>query len=524
VFLVTHPTQDALSREQTAALIRWAGNQAKLFLKKPGVEIKLLPEDQILSLSTKALRFSQPDGRPPTGPNNRSKRPSAVKQPDSFTMLFPTVEGVTLEELVRLGHHLHDPPSDVPSINKILETATLDEVSLNWLNSGGSNGLDHGGPGGPPSTTIPPIPSFQFQLLDKGLGSLGNGEGVEVVILDSVPTQADRDKAYKTLGATGVNPLVRDLLVAAGILQVEPASAATAKRLETYVLTSHPFSIADHGLFIAGIIHSLAPVAKLHLIEVLNHFCIGDVQSLTYGLQRAVALMTAGNPARWVVNCSLMLNNPVDEEQLKGMIRDLEDQKIGRTPPDIADLIKLLRAALIGGNPGLLAWLLNNQAMGVEILCNVIYLLRSRVIAAAGNDRKPGVAAQPEPCYPAVSDSVLGVGAVAKRAKGKWLPANYSNTADRPTSAGITTFGGEAGSGNGVLGVYTGTIPGDPVNADGLAWWSGTSFATGVISGVVAAMMGGSPAPASTRDAIEQFATMGLTVSNQNEDILQAQQ
>jgi len=30
--------------------------------------------------------------------------------------------------------------------------------------------------------------------------------------------------------------------------------------------------MADHGLFVAGIIHSIAPQASLHLIRVLNDF------------------------------------------------------------------------------------------------------------------------------------------------------------------------------------------------------------------------------------------------------------
>jgi subtilase family serine protease len=69
-------------------------------------------------------------------------------------------------------------------------------------------------------------------------------------------------------------------------------------------------------------------------------------------------------------------------------------------------------------------------------------------------------------------------------------------------------FGGEEGEGNGVLGVYVGNIPdgtpnGTP-NLTGWAWWAGTSFATPIISGLVAAWVIGNEV-ASTREAINKL-------------------
>ena len=42
--------------------------------------------------------------------------------------------------------------------------------------------------------------------------------------------------------------------------------------------------MASHGLFVAGIIRSIAPQAKLRLIQVLNQDGGGSVESITQGL------------------------------------------------------------------------------------------------------------------------------------------------------------------------------------------------------------------------------------------------
>jgi hypothetical protein len=43
----------------------------------------------------------------------------------------------------------------------------------------------------------------------------------------------------------------------------------------------NPYRMTDHGLFVAGIIHTIAPQAELHLIEVLNPYGVGDLESIT---------------------------------------------------------------------------------------------------------------------------------------------------------------------------------------------------------------------------------------------------
>jgi subtilisin family serine protease len=128
------------------------------------------------------------------------------------------------------------------------------------------------------------------------------------------------------------------------------------------------------------------------------------------------------------------------------------------------------------------------------------------VVAAAGNKGTKNGGAAPKALYPAAFNSVLGVGALDLNGNRAW----YSNEADAPPVAGIVTTGGsaevethpQAPSGEqyvclpdeSLLGLYVSPqFPPryteqeeDLNNTNGLAWWSGTSFAAGVMSGILA--------------------------------------
>jgi hypothetical protein len=109
---------------------------------------------------------------------------------------------------------------------------------------------------------------------------------------------------------------------------------------------------------------------------------------------------------------------------------------------------------------------------------------------------------------------VVGVGALPRDIQGKphgpgpVKTANYSNLADNKPDNGFVTLGGEEGVENGVVGLFLGRFPvnvGPHPNKDrriklehvkyranrrGWAWWSGTSFATPIISGLLSAWWG----------------------------------
>ncbi len=92
-----------------------------------------------------------------------------------------------------------------------------------------------------------------------------------------------------------------------------------------------------------------------------------------------------------------------------------------------------------------------------------------------------------DPRLPARFDSVLGVAATVGDAQ----PAPYSNLGDDLVLGDhLATFGGGVTDGleprDGVIGVYSGDFASGRPNDTGWAYWSGTSFATAIVSGIAA--------------------------------------
>src|SRR5262249_10904484 len=137
---------------------------------------------------------------------------------------------------------------------------------------------------------------------------------------------------------------------------------------------------------------------------------------------------------------------------------------------------------------------------GLGELARYLSLNNCLVVAAAGNDSHQGDP-RLDPRLPARFDSVLGVAATVGGDPPEAAP--YSNLGDDLVLGDhVSTFGGDP-SGleprNGVIGVYSGEFPAPeptgkkkkkkaqaPENETGWAYWSGTSFATGIISGIAA--------------------------------------
>jgi subtilisin family serine protease len=114
------------------------------------------------------------------------------------------------------------------------------------------------------------------------------------------------------------------------------------------------------------------------------------------------------------------------------------------------------------------------------------------IVAAAGNDSVAGQRMPPR--YPAKFDDVVGVGALDSTMNQVAQPpaASYSNQSDAPLMRGVMTFGGDGSAAalatpKQIKGVYTAdTFPNGDPNDDHYANWSGTSFATPIISGRLA--------------------------------------
>ncbi len=457
---------------------------------------------------------------------------------------------VQTSELANLVIGLDDARKDQP-----LETngITLQAVSPNWLSTPCSEYGGGGGPGGIPQPySGTPENLHPFDLSHKAhlQAALGReGKGVKVAILDTAPCLHDLADVYERYHkVTPENqgehhPLIESLLRPQGPLVVHPATYEELLRMRAVHLRDHNYVMADHGLFVAGIIHSLAPQAEIHLYEVLNPQGVGDLLSIAHGLWR---VFNRFSKEPLVINASLVLkipriNHPIpdfDPALMAKIVKDWENHKKD-------DGMEWLTPDLLSKEGE--EWLAR-QGAAIEWICDHIFSRDSRVIAAAGNDwKREESPPRPHPGLPAGFDSVLGIGALPKNAlpdtaTGLYPVSSYSNLSDEPepgtakNEIGVTTFGGEAGEGHGVLGLYIGEFPDmkyrleqytlwlrpimwviftilwgnciRPKNKSHWAWWCGTSFATPIIAGLTAAVLSDLNQPthrASTQEAIDKM-------------------
>ncbi len=250
------------------------------------------------------------------------------------------------------------------------------------------------------------------------------------------------------------------------------------------------FPLEDHGLFIAGIIRDLAPEANIECIRVLNDFGVGDFLTLHTALNQISDRMSNGDlqgkPV--VINLSLVILPPADDIPAE-------------VPPDI---------------------LMRTQ----DRLYSIMQCLADQgavFIAAAGNDSDPRMNVSEKRFgarYPAALASdqhamqaMIPVGAVNRVGHA----AKYSNY---PGSYGIATYGGDlpkpdpwlpsamdhvaahvdTNDIDALCGVYTAEqypalSKNDPeyrvANSQAWAYWSGTSFATPIITALAARVLQG---------------------------------
>jgi hypothetical protein len=347
----------------------------------------------------------------------------------------------------------------------------------------------------------------RYTATDRGLDfrdRLRRGRGlspVPVLVLDTPP---DWGRAQRQAGRfADVNAQLPELLEFLGDTSVPGwhADALLALDRSGLKLAATPsrragHDVSDHALFIAGLIHDLAPTSAISLRPVLNRFGVGDLHLLL----QVLADVTRSKPSEQPVVINMSLGFMPNLEYLPwlwfGVSRPNDpdfagDVAIRDEPRNQAWLIAnraevdRTRALLHGGLDQLGGYLLANNCFGV---------------AAAGNDSLTRVergSPRLGPRYPARDEAVLGVAATTLDPE---TAAAYSNVGEEvEVGDHIATFGGDTRGDsdtprNGVIGVYTATTypaaPGEAAadlkNENGWAEWSGTSFSTAIASGLVA--------------------------------------
>jgi hypothetical protein len=380
-------------------------------------------------------------------------------------------------------------------------------VMPHWLGSAQDNYSD-GSPASLPRPARPPASGrwrFRYSAADDAfdfrahIQDVTAADHVRVVVLDTQPDwTVARERATQVAGSNAQLTEMVDLL-SGSALPAWHAKALQAQDSEGIKLAPTPdgrgrgHDESDHGLFISGLIRDLAPGSALGLRPVLNRFGVGDLHLLLQVLEDILRAKPLQEPL--VINMSLGFApkvehlpwiwsgvNPTNDPDFVGDVPipgETRDRAwLLQNADDVDQTTRLLHAGL----DRLTRYLLANNCLGV---------------AAAGNDSYRRVeTGRPRlgPRIPALYRSVLGVGATTTDAE---QAAPYSNIGDiLEFGDHVSTFGGNVTPTDepqdGVVGVYSSaSFPGarqQPAipNETGFASWSGTSFATGIASGLVA--------------------------------------
>lgn len=371
----------------------------------------------------------------------------------------------------------------------------------NWLTfSLPSVGTPTSGPGAPPMWSPdarPPSGTWLFKqpafaaLAQQNAGQ--TGRNVKVILFDTSPglatdviarAQSLPDYARNSL----LGQLVKDLQ--SGKMLITDPYAAILLNDQFFAGQDdlgRPFgyNMNDHGLFIAGIIRSIVPQAEIKLVRTQNPFGASDLNIFLDALDEVGQRQ---DTQEIVLNLSLGTLPPLEE---------LHDIWFGSGCCNAPPFSEALRS-------------LEKLHLALRLAVRSLIDKGVVIVAAAGNDSL-GKNPPHGPRFPARYEGVLGVGAVNRQGQA----AAYSNQANVDHwGSGIATYGGEEPNDDSdTLAWYLGTSPKQPgppdavhglylnpdypplnpdnndpqvPNSSGWAWWSGTSFATGVASGLAA--------------------------------------
>ena len=254
--------------------------------------------------------------------------------------------------------------------------------------------------------------------------------------------------------------------------------------------------VDEHGLFVAGIIHRVAPESSIHLVDVLNREGRGEI----FGLLKALWML-----AERAVNGAV--NNPENggHPPLEGVVVNLS---LGTTlsehfvEKNIYGKLKDLRQGAYGSQPGshLMLSLLddmvnhNHYVGSLRLIIKLLYELGAVIVAASGNDSAK-VAGERLKQIPASYPEVIAVAAsTAEKTK-----ANFSNLGDIMAPGGGRDkpdiendhFKYEAASDDEEYIKFSvmSLVPKLHTDSDGFAYWRGTSFSAPFVSGLAALMI-----------------------------------
>jgi len=347
----------------------------------------------------------------------------------------------------------------------------LKSISPDWLASDLHHGKATGGPGSLPARKPAPT-GTQHKFKLKGSDTLNSllsfrQPGAQVAILDTVRPLTDFPAHLNAIFSPPNMEIIN-----------QTHQDALAKEewdsMGIYTQYPHHYLMPDHGPFVASIVRFIAPTARIKMYEVLTQFGIGSFTTVAQGVLDAIRQRDP--TISLIISCSFMLDDNLG---------DLTNKMTKLKEPPIKYLLGMSMKDVF-------YWATKENS-------NVT------VVASAGNDAKA------YPRHPAAFEDVLSVAAIPKsypkNSDGTYKRASYSNcahynNATKDKAFSFATFGGDLVNGSldpsgGVLGAYIGVIPTQnndgtffqegSGNPTGYVHWSGTSFATPIVTGLIAA-------------------------------------
>jgi len=374
----------------------------------------------------------------------------------------------------------------------------ISAASPNWL-LGGAEYIPQGCP------LTPPIPvddacsfwHFHLPLLSPQELHSMTGEGVTVFVLDTLP---ERDVISNAATRAGDDNLLlfdvsRNVTFNYDIWNYwlahpgDPRIPALAVGKDVY--GRHiAFKMPDHGLFITGIVHDIAPHARIECIRIMNDYCVGDSNLFLNALQYIQNRMLPGGD---------LYQRPV-VINLSNVMPTREEAQSAGLDPD--------------------AGVTDSVLIQVSQSITALTELGAIFVASVGNEADLRSGMRPPALHPAAFGNppvaihgVIPVGAVDK-------DGNATSYSCYPGPNGIATYGGEVPAVDppeppsrdpdvivcdAVRGIYSAARypalskdsfpPNSPApqhkapNSRGWAYWVGTSFATPIISAVAARVL-----------------------------------